>query len=302
LSTSSETKRYRATARAKVNLALEVLRRRADGYHEIETIFQTISLADELELSFNRTSEVQISCNDPDIPTDDRNLCARAIAVMRDHAGRDLGANIRVDKKIPQCAGLGGGSADAAAVILAVNRAEGLDLPQDALDRAALECGSDVPFMLRGGTMLGRGRGEDLTPLTPIQRGFFVIVKPPVDISTAWVYKNVNFQLTRHRYRFNLKAVNAVLARFPNVGISLRNALEDVVCPSYPSVSEVLEELLSSRPFMASMSGSGSALFAVVDNEEKASRLAERFAVRGFFTTVAVPCTRAVDLYPVEAR
>jgi 4-diphosphocytidyl-2-C-methyl-D-erythritol kinase len=302
LSTSSEAKRYRATARAKVNLALEVLRRRGDGYHEIETIFQTISLADELEMSFNRTSEVRISCNDPDIPADDRNLCARAIEVMRDHAGRDLGAVIRIDKKIPQCAGLGGGSADAAAVILAVNRAEGLDLPQDALDRAALECGSDVPFMLRGGTMLGRGRGEELTRLTPIQRGVFVIVKPPVDISTAWVYKNVNFQLTRHRYRFNLKAVNAILARFPNVGISLRNALEDVVCPSYPSVSEVLEELLSSRPFMASMSGSGSALFAVVENENKASRLAERFAVRGFFTAVAVPCARAVDLYPVEAR
>jgi 4-diphosphocytidyl-2-C-methyl-D-erythritol kinase len=302
LSSSTEPKRFRATARAKVNLALEVLRRRPDGYHEVETILQTISLADELELSFNRTSRVRISCNDPEIPTDERNLCARAVAAMRTFAGRELGADIRIDKKIPQCAGLGGGSADAAAVILAANRAEDLELPQDALDRAALECGSDVPFMLRGGTMLGRGRGEELTPLTAVQRGVFVIVKPPVDISTAWVYKNVNFQLTRHRYRFNLKAVNALLARFPSVGISLRNALEDVVCPSYPSVSEVLEELLSSRPYMASMSGSGSALFAVVENEEKASRLAERFAVRGFFATVAVPCTRAVDLYPVEAR
>ncbi|MBP2680653.1 MAG: ispE, partial [Candidatus Krumholzibacteriota bacterium] len=221
-----------------MNLALEVLRRRPDGYHEIETIFQTISLADEIEIAINRTSKVLVSCSDPGIPTDETNLCARALSAMRVHAGADLGADIRIHKKIPQCAGLGGGSADAAAVILAVNRAEGLNLPPEDLDRVALECGSDVPFMLRGGTMLGRGRGEILIPLTPIQRGVFLVVKPPVDISTAWVYKNVNFQLTRHRYRFNLKAVNALLARFPNVGISLRNALEDVVCPSYPSVSE----------------------------------------------------------------
>lgn len=296
------TKCYRATARAKVNLALEVLRLRRDGYHEIETIFQSISLADELEISLNRTGKVIIECNDPEIPTDESNLCARALAAMRVHAGPDLGAHIRVDKRIPRCAGLGGGSADAAAVILAVNQGEGLDLPEGALDRVALECGSDVPFMLRGGTMFGRGRGELLTPLSVVRRGVFVIVKPPVDISTAWVYKNANFQLTRHRYRFNLKALNTLLARFPNVGISLRNALEDVVCPSYPSVSEVLEELLASRPFMASMSGSGSALFAVVENEERASRLAERFAVRGFFTAVALPCSRAVDLYPVEAH
>ncbi len=300
-----EAKRYRATARAKVNLSLEVLRRRRDGYHEIETIFQSDRprgrARDELQPKLGR---FDISCNDPEIPTDDRNLCARAIEAMRRHAASDLGAVIRIDQEDPADARVSaGGSADAAAVILAVNRAEGLDFPQDALgpggsrvrQRRAVHAAGAAPCSDAGG-------GKILTRLTPIQRGVFVIVKPPVDISTAWVYKNVNFQLTRHRYRFNLKAVNAILARFPNVGISLRNALEDVVCPSYPSVSEVLEELLSSRPFMASMSGSGSALFAVVENENKASRLAERFAVRGFFTAVAVPCARAVDLYPVEAR
>ena len=293
---------YRATARAKVNLALEVLRLRRDGYHEIETIFQTISLADELEISLNRTGKVIIECNDPEIPTDESNLCFRALDAMRVHAGPDLGAHIRVDKRIPRCAGLGGGSADAAAVILAVNQGEGLDLPEGDLDRVALECGSDVPFMLRGGTMFGRGRGELLTPLSAVGAGVFVIVKPPVDISTGWVYKNVNFQLTRHRYRFNLKAVNAVLGRFPDVALTFRNALEDVVCPSYPSVREVLEELLASRPYFASMTGSGSALFAIVENEEEAGRLADRFSVRGFYTAVVEPSPRAVDLYPAAVR
>ncbi len=302
MTSTEESIRYTARARAKVNLSLEVLRRRQDGFHEIETIFQSVNLYDELDITLNRSGRTVITCSDPDIPTDDSNLCSRALDAMRAHAGRDLGAVIRVDKRIPTCAGLGGGSADAAAVILAVDQGRALRLSRKALEKAALECGSDVPFMLHGGTMLGRGRGEILSPLTPLRRGVFVIVKPPVDISTASVYKNANFQLTRRRYRFNLKAVNALLARFPDVSLSFRNVLEDVVCPSHPTVSEVLEELLASRPYLASMSGSGSAVFAIVENEAKASQLAERFSVRGFFTAVAEPSARAIDLYPAEAR
>ena len=302
MTTSDNSIKYRAIARAKVNLGLEVLRLRPDGYHEIETIFQSVDLYDELEIGLDRSGRTEIVCSDPEIPTDESNLCARAIAAMRPHAGGDLGAVIRVDKRIPTCAGLGGGSADAAAVILAVDRGKGLHLSPKTLAKAALECGSDVPFMLHGGTMLGRGRGELLTRLAPLRKGVFVIVKPPVDISTSWVYKNANFQLTRRRYRFNLKAVNALLARFPDVTPSFRNVLEDVVCPSHPTVSEVLEELLASRPYLASMSGSGSAVFAIVENEARASQLAERFSVRGFFTAVAGPSPRAIDLYPVETR
>ncbi|MDH3217172.1 MAG: hypothetical protein OEN01_12955, partial [Candidatus Krumholzibacteria bacterium] len=126
--------------------------------------------------------------------------------------------------------------------------------------------------------------------------GFFLIVKPPVDISTADVYQNVNLTLTKHRYRINLKQVNTLLARFPKVSLNFRNALEDVVCPSYPLVSEVLGELLASTPRYASMSGSGSALFAIYGSETRASELAERFSVRGFFTAVVEPSLRAVEI------
>lgn len=302
MATFETTARYTAKARAKVNLALEVLGRRRDGYHDIETIFQSIDLYDELDIRLNRSGQVVVACDDPDIPADETNLCSRALVRMRAHAGSDLGAVIHLHKNIPQAAGLGGGSADAAAVILAVNEGEGLNLPLQMLEKAALDCGSDVPFMLRGGTMLGRGRGEVLTPLHGLRRGVFLIVKPPVDIATAWVYKNLNFQLTRHRYRFNLKAVNAVLGRFPDVALSFRNALEDVVCPSYPSVREVLEELLASRPYFAAMTGSGSALFAIVESEQDAGRLADRFSLRGFYTAVAKPSPRAVDLCPAAVR
>jgi 4-diphosphocytidyl-2-C-methyl-D-erythritol kinase len=294
------TGRFNLRACAKVNLSLEVLRKRPDGYHEIETILQSIDLHDELDIEFNRSGRITITTTDPDVPTDERNTCFRAVEALRELAGRDIGAGIRIIKRIPHSSGLGGASSDAAAVIVAGVRAAGLSPPMAALEQVAARVGSDVPFMLHGGTMLARGRGELLTPLTPIQRGFFLIVKPPVDISTAAVYQGVNLTLTRHRYRINLKAVNALLARFPEASFTFRNALEEVVCPAYPVVSEVLGDLLASQPRFASMSGSGSALFAVYDREARASQLAGRFAAQGYFTAVARPSLRAVEICPAE--
>ena len=291
-------RRFSARARAKVNLSLEVLRKRRDGYHEIESIMQSVDLYDELDIEFDRTAAVSIIASDPDIPCDASNTCHRAVEALRPFLGSDLGATIRIAKNIPHSSGLGGASADAAAVILAANEAAGRKLPVATLETIAARVGSDVPFMLRGGTMLASGRGEIVTPLTPLGGGIFLIVKPTVDISTASVYQDVNLTLTRRRYRINLKAVNTVLGRFPDVALTFRNALEDVVCPSYPLVSEVLGDLLASKPRFASMSGSGSALFAVYRHTDKASEIAERFAVRGFFTAVVEPSLRAVDVYP----
>ncbi len=295
--TDAGDKCYRAVARAKVNLALEIIRKRRDGYHELETIFQSINLYDELKLLFNDSGRIVITCTNPDIPTDRNNLCHIAVEQVRERTGRDLGVTIHIDKRIPPGSGLGGGSSDAAAVILAADRALGLNFTQDTLQDMALQVGSDVPFMLHGGTMLGRGRGERLIALEPLRGGHFLIVKPPVDISTSEVYRNVNLTLTRHRYRINLKAVNSLLTRFPIATFSFRNALEDVVCPSYPQVSDALGELLATRPRFAAMSGSGSALFAIYESEAKAHRFAEEFSVRGFFTAVTEPSTRAVDIF-----
>jgi 4-diphosphocytidyl-2-C-methyl-D-erythritol kinase len=300
VSHSLTSSRFTAYARAKVNLALEILRKRRDGFHEIETILQSVNLYDELTLSFDDSGSISISSSDPDIPTDEGNTCYRAVEALRPLVSPSLGARIHIRKQIPYCSGLGGASSDAAAVILAANEASGGWLSSEALEGVAEQVGSDVPFMLYGGTMLGRGRGELVTPLTSLRDVFFLIVKPPVDISTASVYQDLNLTLTRRRYRINLKAVNTLLARFPNVSLTFRNALEDVVCPAYPLVSEVLGELLASKPRFASMSGSGSALFAIYRSEEKASELAEKFSVRGFFTAVVEPSLRAVDLYPTE--
>jgi 4-diphosphocytidyl-2-C-methyl-D-erythritol kinase len=286
----------RAITRAKVNLSLEIIRRRSDGFHEIETIFQSISLADELTIEWNGDGAIEISCSDPGIPVDETNLCHRAVVAMRGHAGDDLGARIHIEKRIPSSAGLGGGSSNAAGVILAVDRALKLRLPDRNLEAVAAGLGSDIPFMIHGGTMLGRGRGEILTRLSEMKKCYFTIVKPPVSISTAWVYDHLNLALTKHQQRINLRTVNAVLARFPGVTASFRNALEDVVCPAHPVVSGILDELLATRPSFASMSGSGSALYAIYDNEAQAVETAERFSVQEFYSSVATPAKRAVEI------
>jgi len=284
------------TARAKVNLSLELIRRREDGYHEIETVLQTVDLADQLRVELTDDARVEIACDDPGIPTDAGNLCHRAIVAMRPLAGPSLGARIRISKRIPPGAGLGGGSADAAGVLLAVRRGLGLDVDAEAMQSVAASIGSDVPFMLHGGTMLGRGRGEILTPLQPLKRGVFVIVKPKVSISTAWVYSQFNFRLTTHRHRLNLRSANSALARFPRGRLPFRNALEDVVLPSHPEVAGLLEQLQSERLFFASMTGSGSAVYAIFDRDWRAAEVAERFSVRGLFTSVAKPAKQAVDI------
>ncbi len=281
---------------AKVNLSLEVIRKRPDGFHEIETIFQSIDLADKMRIQLTSDARIHIECDTPGIPTDESNLCHRAIVAMRKVAGPSLGARITLEKKIPSGAGLGGGSSNAAGVMLAVERALKLDTPRETLEAIAAGLGSDVPFMLYGGTAVGRGRGEILTPLDPLKRGVFVIVKPEVSIPTAWVYSNLSFRLTHHRPRLNLRAVSAVLARFPKTELPYRNALEDTVLRAYPSVAKVLEQLITERPCFASMTGSGSALFAIFDRETRAREVAERFSVRGLFASVAKPAKQAVDI------
>jgi len=270
--------------------------RHRDGFHEVETILQSVNLSDTLDIELNSSSQIQLTCSDHTIPTDETNLVHRALVAMRPFAGSNLGARIHIEKHVPVGAGLGGGSANAAGVMLAVCHDRKLQIEPDKLAKVAARLGSDIPFMLQGGTMLGRGKGEKLEALHTVKNGVFLIVKPNINISTAWVYANYNFRLTKHRPRINLKAVNAVLSRFPTASMSFRNCLEDVVCPRHPVVASLLDELLSAGPCHASMSGSGSAVFAVFEHEDRARELAERFSVKGFFTSVVEPARRAVDI------
>lgn len=203
---------------------------------------------------------------------------------------------MKIEKRVPSGAGLGGGSANAAGILRAVCHGLRLDVPEEKLARIAAALGSDVPFFLHGGTMLGRGRGELLTALEPLKGGVFVIVKPDVSIPTAWVYSQPTFGLTSHRPRLNLRAANSVLARFPRSALPFRNALEAAVLPSYPVVARLLEELFSDHPCFASMTGSGSAVYAIFASEDRAVEVARRFAQRGVFASVAKPARQAIEI------
>lgn len=270
-----------ARAFAKLNLHLEVIRRRPDGYHEIETVMQTVGLHDTLHF-VPRPAGVSLLCDAPGVPTDDTNLCLRAAASLLRVAKLESpprGVRIDLYKRIPVAAGFGGGSADAAATLVGLNEFWGLRLPPESLAEAAAAVGSDVAFCLRGGTALARGRGEKLTPLPPLRTTTFLIVFPGIAVPAAWAYEHLRMGLTRRAHALNMDQLKTILARYPDGAQGLYNRLQDAVCPAHPVVAEITTRLLRAGAVHALMSGSGSGVFAAfrsVRAAEGARRKLER--------------------------
>ncbi|HOZ22767.1 MAG TPA: 4-(cytidine 5'-diphospho)-2-C-methyl-D-erythritol kinase [bacterium] len=262
------------SAYAKINLGLRILGRREDGYHELETIFQEISVRDVLTIAVQQ-SGITIGCSDPAIPVDERNLAWRAAALLQKSAGVELGCNIQIKKNIPTGAGLGGGSSDAAATLKALNREWELDWPLERLQPLAAELGSDVPFFLRGGCALGRGRGELLQPLTLPQGWWGVLVWPNLMISTRWVYENTNFDLTKSLKNSKFYSLTSFADSLSDWDLYLVNDLEPVVFNTYPHLKKLVEGFKRAGAFYAHMSGSGSAVFGLfLDKSDALSALA----------------------------
>ena len=284
-----------ARAPAKVNLHLEVLYQREDGYHEIETIFQALDLYDTITIEATR-GPIHVTCEHPGVPNDRTNLCHRAAKMVRNRRGVDAGASIRIEKNIPVAAGLGGGSSDAAATLLAVQRLWGLELDDDELLHMATTLGADVSFFLRGGVALGRGIGEQLTPLNASGRGVFLLVTPPMALSAADAYKGLRMGLTRHTPKVNLQTIKALLSRFPDRMWPGHNRLADYVFPSHPQLRRLHLELLDTRPRLAMLSGSGPTVYAVYDTIEEAEGARERLSPTGYATRIARPIRHGVTL------
>lgn len=280
---------------AKVNLHLEVLYQREDGYHEIETIFQALALYDRLELRRTK-GPIHVSCAHPDVPEDRTNLCHRAAKLLRNRTGCDLGVDIRIDKQIPVTAGLGGGSSDAAGVLIALRELWELDVDDEQLQDWAGLIGADVPFFLRGGTQLGRGIGTELSPLPPIENGIFLVVSPPVQIRAAWAYGQLRMGLTRESPKITLQHVKPVLSRFPERQWPGFNRLGDVVFPAHPSVHRLYLDLLDTGPALAMLSGSGPSVYAVYDNESEAMRARDALGPDPGFTWMGRPTRGGIEL------
>ncbi|MFO7654762.1 MAG: 4-(cytidine 5'-diphospho)-2-C-methyl-D-erythritol kinase [Candidatus Krumholzibacteriia bacterium] len=266
---------------AKVNLHLEVLRRRSDGYHEIETIYQAIQIFDEVRV----TLEERRPGGEPDIqvrtrpsgaaPDGPENLCWQAARLFC-HEMRVSGRLvIELLKEIPAGAGLGGGSSDAAATLLACDRLFGTDLDARPLTRLAAKVGADVPFFLRGATALGRGTGTTLTPLPAIRSGRFLVVKPDFDLLTERVYAELKIGLTVRGPVANIQSASALIARFPTSSWFGFNRLEEVVLPGYPMLQRLVFSLREEAE-IAMMCGSGSAVVAVFSDESRAGGEAEK--------------------------
>jgi 4-diphosphocytidyl-2-C-methyl-D-erythritol kinase len=287
------------SAAAKVNLALEVLSRRADGYHEIATVMQAVDLSDRLVLEDAPTIEVRTSA--PDVPTDERNLAYRAAAVLREAAGVDRGVRITLDKRIPVAAGLGGGSTDAAAVLAGASRLWGLRWPAERLEELAVGLGMDVPFFLRGGAALATGRGERLAEIGSAVLGL-VLVNPRFPVSTAETYGRI----TPVMYSDGAQAravVKALASRGAGrVAVSLYNGLEPAVRAAYPQIGQMEAALVAAGALGAMMSGSGPTVFGVARSWEQARQIRARVA-RGTWECWAVRTLRgpAIRIRPGAA-
>ena len=259
---------------AKINWTLEVLGRRPDGYHELRTLLQTISLADELRFSLT-AGGIEIICDRPDVPTDERNLVHRAARLLAEFAGLEPRVRIELVKRIPAAAGLGGVSSNAAVTLLALQHLWNVRLERRDLLRLGAKLGADVPCFFTGGTMIGIGRGDEVWPLPDVECSHLLLVNAGIAVPTAEVYGNLPAELTKAvpaaTMPFSLGAADACLrsagelkALWPAI---LRNDLEAPVLTRHPLLGQIRERLQRAGAAGVLMSGSGSTIFAVFDSD-----------------------------------
>jgi len=276
---SSRARRVAVSAAAKVNLALEILGKRADGYHEIVTVMQTVDLSDRLVLE--DADDVSVVSRGADVPTDGTNLAWRAATALCEAADVSRGVRVTLDKRIPVAAGLGGGSTDAAAVLVGLNRLWRLRWPGARLAELAATLGMDVPFFLRGGAAIATGRGEAVVPV--VGGGLaLVLVNPGYGVSTAEMYGRVGPTMYSDGARAR-DMVAALRSRHPRrVAAGLWNALERVAAPLHPEVVQMEAALLAAGALGAAMSGSGLTVFGVARSFDHARQIRARVSRAGW--------------------
>lgn len=266
-------------AHAKINLGLRVLRKREDGFHDIETIFHRINLFDELTIAAAQHA-ISISSNTTIIPTDDNNLCWKAVELLRTEIGTERGASIHLKKNIPVGAGLGGGSSDAAAVLTSLPKVWDVTIEPSTLAAMALQLGSDVPFFLHNRSAYAEGRGERLTFIKLSIPYWIVLITPNIHISTAWAYRELSARkkLDVHAERL----YDGATCKVAGIATLMTNDFEDVVFETYPKIAEMKRQLRASGAAYALMSGSGSSVYGLFDDETNARRAMEIFRSDNF--------------------
>lgn len=267
-------------APAKINLALDVLNKRDDGFHEVEMVMTMVDLADRLEMTELPRDTIIISSQAGYIPLNEKNLAFKAAQLIKDNYAVKQGVHIHLDKYIPVSAGLAGGSSDAAATLRGLNRLWALNIPNDELQALGAQLGSDVPFCLTGGTSLARGRGEKLQQLKPPPLCWVVLAKLPLNVSTASIYRQFNVDTMGHT-NYTDQVIQAIEEQsFSKLCASLGNALERVTLQLHPEIAHLKESMLRLGADGVLMSGSGPTVFGLVSKEAKVSRIYN--GLRGF--------------------
>ena len=268
-------------ALAKINLGLDVVRRREDGYHEVRMIMQTIHLFDRLEIKKTSSGGITMTTNLSFLPTNENNLVYQAAKLLKDEFGIRDGIDIRLHKHIPVSAGMAGGSTDAAAVLYGMNRMFQLGLKRDELMRRGVKIGADVPYCIMRGTALAEGIGEKLTALPPMVKCPVLIAKPPISVSTKFVYEHLKLDETTVHPDIDRLVEDIRQKNLAKIAADMGNVLETVTIPNYPVIAEIKEHMLRHGAVNAMMSGSGPTVFGLFEDTAQAREAYESMQASG---------------------
>ena len=266
---------------AKINLGLDVIRRREDGYHEVRMIMQTIQLYDQLEMEKKNIPGIDLTTNLSYIPVNENNLVYKAAKLLMDQYHIREGVSIDLNKFIPVAAGMAGGSSDAAATLVGMNKLFHLGLSKEELMKIGVKIGADVPYCIMRGTALSEGIGEKLTPLSPMPSCYILIGKPGISVSTKFVYTNL--KLNEHTKYPDIDGMLQALKQQDLRGITdrMENVLESVTIPAYPVIEEIKNHMKEHGALNALMSGSGPTVFGIFDDKKKAEFACEKLKESG---------------------
>lgn len=261
-------------ALAKINLGLDVLRRREDGYHEVKMIMQTIGLHDDLEIRKTKTPGIQVKTNLYYLPTNENNLVYKAAKLLMDEFQIQDGVSIQLKKRIPVAAGMAGGSSDGAAVLWGINQMYGLGLSMQALMERGVRLGADVPYCIQRGTALAEGIGEKLSVLPPMPKCTILIAKPGISVSTKFVYENLHANDLKPEQHPDVDSMIEAM-RQKDLGLlcsRMGNVLETVTIPAYPVINEIKRTMIDNGAIGSMMSGSGPTVFGIFDSPAAAKQ------------------------------
>lgn len=264
-------------APAKVNLALDVVGKRENGYHDVRMIMQTLNLYDTLTMERNKTGEIILKTNIPYLPVDENNLVYRAVSLIKEQYQIPDGITVDLKKKIPVAAGMAGGSSDCAAALKGMNRLFDLHLNENDLMGIGVSIGADVPYCIMEGTALSEGIGEILTPLPPMPQCPVLIVKPPFHVSTRYVYDHLNLESLRRHPDVDGMIKDLHSRNLNGISEKLGNVLENVTILKYPMIAEIKHSMLELGAMNALMSGSGPTVFGLFEEYDKAQKASRWF-------------------------